>query len=409
MRVERRPPNTGSVIRLALLTARYTDRLSYYDDWYDAFAGDPRFRVATVDLARAGATRRAQCALDGADVAVLLHAATADTMRYANAARRALQARAVPLLAFVGNELNLPTAPLADKLAFLKAVEPQWIATQLPLTAGQWLYRDCNRSQVIALPHALNPERFHPMVPAHQRPIDIGTRSARYNLFLGDDDRNRIVELFRRVRLDFPLRVDVGADRFDRDGWAAFLNRCKATVATEAGTSYLQRDDAIVREVQRFLRERFPGTLEIPASSPLRRAYHRLPAPVRHSIRSALGAKVVDEAGLHIEELRDEIQRRFFRSAVGEHIDGKCISSRHFDAIGTRTLQIMFPGHFNGILEADVHYLALDSDFGNLDDVLARLRDADLRDRMTRETHEYVLDNHTYRHRVDTAAAMLAT
>jgi hypothetical protein len=79
---------------------------------------------------------------------------------------------------------------------------------------------------------------------------------------------------------------------------------------------------------------------------------------------------------------------------------GKCASSRHFDAIGTETCQILFPGRYNDLLVADEHYLALAPDFSNIDDVLGRFRDESYRVQMVRRTREWALEQHTHRHRV---------
>ena len=82
-------------------------------------------------------------------------------------------------------------------------------------------------------------------------------------------------------------------------------------------------------------------------------------------------------------------------------ISGKVISSRHYDAIGTKTRQIMFPGRFNDILRADEHYISLGRDFKNIDDVLGRFCDLDYRRNMVDITYEYVMDQHTHQHRID--------
>jgi len=81
-------------------------------------------------------------------------------------------------------------------------------------------------------------------------------------------------------------------------------------------------------------------------------------------------------------------------------VSGKAVSSRHFEALGTKTAQIMFPGRFNEILRAGEHYLALDRNFRNLDEVCAAVRDVGLLGRMTDAASEFALAGHTYAHRV---------
>ncbi len=87
-------------------------------------------------------------------------------------------------------------------------------------------------------------------------------------------------------------------------------------------------------------------------------------------------------------------------------VSGKVVSSRHFEALGTKTVQIMFPGRFNDILRAGEHYLALERDFGNLGDVCAAVRDERLLTRLSDSAYEYARAAHTYAHRVRTVVSV---
>jgi spore maturation protein CgeB len=96
----------------------------------------------------------------------------------------------------------------------------------------------------------------------------------------------------------------------------------------------------------------------------------------------------------------DEVHSRFFADPDREYRSGKCISSRHFEAIGTETCQILLEGGYNGILEPDVHYIAVRRDLANLDEALERFGDEDYRRELVKRTREFALDGHTYDHRV---------
>lgn len=63
-------------------------------------------------------------------------------------------------------------------------------------------------------------------------------------------------------------------------------------------------------------------------------------------------------------------------------------------------MPILIAGHYNGILGADRHYIALASDLGNIDDALRRFQDDGYRQQMVDETYEYVIAEHTYAHRI---------
>lgn len=81
-------------------------------------------------------------------------------------------------------------------------------------------------------------------------------------------------------------------------------------------------------------------------------------------------------------------------------VSGKAVSSRHFEALGTKTAQIMFPGRFNDLLWPGEHYLPLERDFRNLEDVCAAVKDTERLVTMTDRAYEYALSGHTYDHRV---------
>lgn len=84
----------------------------------------------------------------------------------------------------------------------------------------------------------------------------------------------------------------------------------------------------------------------------------------------------------------------------------KAVSSRHFDAIGSRTALLMYGGEYSGCL-TPAHYVEIARDHSNLDDVLKFLDDADAVDRLTATALEHVLKHHTYAHRMRTLDGML--
>jgi hypothetical protein len=335
---------------------------------------------------------------------VLLHSTNGDTLAYLEPLLPALQSRTGTLCAFVGNEVNLPGSPVAEKISFFARSEPRFIFTQLPLEAGQWLYADCAASTVVEIPHALNPDAFRPELETRSRPIDIGARSARYTPYVGDDDRNRLFDFFTSAEITRDLVVDIDTDsRFPRAEWAAFLNRCKGTVSTEAGSWYLERDDRTVNEIRSYVadQERRSGFM-ITADSPLRKLGHRLPWNVRVGLKRIMRRGFIrHEASVNETLDAEEIINRFFEHRDRAPVYSKAVSSRHFDAIGTRTCQIMIEGRFNGVLKADEHYLALDREFKNMGSVLERFRDPAIRADITGAALEHVMVKHTYAHRVE--------
>ena len=95
-----------------------------------------------------------------------------------------------------------------------------------------------------------------------------------------------------------------------------------------------------------------------------------------------------------------ELHERFF-SDPPEHRSVKCISSRHFEAIGTKTAQILLEGGFNGILRANEHYISIRKDMSNFAEAVGRFKDDSYREAMVDRAYEYVMNEHTYRCRVE--------
>lgn len=400
-----------SSIRTLVLYADRWATLSYCDDWKRAFEASPEFAADTQNLCKPDSTKNIARHVREYDLIVLLHSTYTNSLqniRHVQPLLPALNRRSGRLLSFVDNEVNLPGDYLGDKIAFLRDARADFVATQLPLKAGRYLYADLPNTRVLPVPHALNPERFRPVIPQTDRPIDIGVRSYEYFVLMGDIERNQIIDYCAKTKFTPPLRTDImtaESGRLTPNDWAAFLNRCKATVATEAGTYYLERDDATMKRIVKYLEEKQGGgqaAYNRIRRHPLRRW---LPEPLRRGIRALLGRMPTEQTYKQMTRFSneltafDDIFNRFYKD-YPHPVSGKCISSRHFDAAGTKTLQIMFPGEYNGILKADVHYLSLAKDFSNIADVLTRFRDKSYCARMVDETYDYVLSEHTHAHRL---------
>lgn len=398
-----------SRMRVLVGYADYTDRLSYFDDWLDAFKSAKQFDAVPINIAAADAKTRLAQSLGDVDAIVLMHSTNGDTMMYLEPHIETLSNRAVPMLTFVGNEVSLPGSPIAEKLDVFARLKPEFIATQLLLEAGQYLFGGVVSKSVVAIPHAVNPDVYRPTQPADSRPLDIGVRAVRYLPYLGDDDRNRLLRWFADYGPMQGLNIEVSDQRLDRKGWANYLNQCKGTVATEAGSWFLERDDSTVNAIRSYVLARASKGFVLRNDSPLRRIGHRLPWWLKSVARRAMSSGPVRHEAMVNEQLdHDEIFQKFFAGRARPAHYGKCISSRHFDAAGTKTCQIMFRGRFNDILKADEHYLAVETDFSNVDDVLERFRDPAQRDIVADAAFDLVMERHTYAHRMQTVYDVLS-
>src|SRR5256885_2615865 len=188
------------------------------------------------------------------------------------------------------------------------------------------------------------------------RTIDIGFVGDLYDRLIGDQERTRIVQFFSEHGAACGLRCDIRGARMPRDEWAHYLNSCRGVIGAESGTYYLQRTGEPLNCAKSYLKQQ--------PTAPF-----------------------------------DAVYSRCF-SGPGPFLNGKAISSRHFEPIGTRTCQLLVEGRYNGILEADRHYIAVRRDLSNIDDAIARFKDSAYRADITDRAYEHVLSSHTYAHRV---------
>ena len=51
------------------------------------------------------------------------------------------------------------------------------------------------------------------------------------------------------------------------------------------------------------------------------------------------------------------------------------VTPRHFDAVITKTCQVLVEGHYSGVLRADEHYIPVRRDLSDVDEVLTKVQD----------------------------------
>jgi spore maturation protein CgeB len=336
-----------------VLGHRY-EMASYIDDWMEAFRGSSELETDVCNISNLFEYRQHRKAVETYPLIIVLHSATHDDMWLLHQTANWFKARHGKLLVFLGNEYNY----LPQKIGFLRDVQADYVGSQLPTEAAQWLYKD-SHTQVLSTPHALNPHLYHPQPGSyfdHLRPIDIGFIGDRYPYYIGDNERTGIIEYFQENGSKLGLNCDIRFQRLRRGDWAQFLQTCKGIIGAESGTYYLEKDDRLINKVM--------GYTKTHPSAPFEAIYDR-----------------------------------FFRD-YPHNVSGKAISSRHFEAIGAQTCQLLLEGRYNDILIADQHYIAVKKDYSNIDDAVARFKDSDYRAQMVTKTYEYVLANHTYAHRI---------
>lgn len=351
-----RPPNfLRNHPKANLLFAELRDvnaPLSYIGDWRDAFLRSPRLHVEVCNINNLVHLSKSLLAIGRYDLVVVSHAAAGDDMTILSKVSRFLHRRRGKLVVFIGNEYDI----LDEKIAFLRETEAEYVCSQLPIEAARYLYAESERTQIVEMPHALNPRSYRE-IGGIERTTDIGFVGDIYWPFVGDRERTDLIEWFEKNGAAAGLACDIRKQRVPREAWNLFLNGCKAIIGAESGTYYLNERGRLLERA---------------------RAYNLFE---------------------NREASFEEIFERFYRGHPRE-VSGKSISSRHFEPIGTKTCQLLLEGHYNGILKPNEHYIPIKRDLSDIGEAIAKFRDESFRRNIVETTYDYVMAGHTYDHRV---------
>jgi hypothetical protein len=329
---------------------------SYQIGWPDAFARDPRFASTLVNVAARGVADRLgalwRVKSGRFDVVLLLHSVFSNARLLDGRLFEAVRAVPAPKVYFIGNEYKL----MPEKMAFAQSLGIALLVSQSSSPRVHEMYRARLGCQVAGIPNTgVDPALFRPTSDPDTRPIDLGYRADDAPVYLGHNERRLIAECFRRRAPALGLRADISlnpADRFAGADWAAFLNRCRGQLGTEAGGDYFSLTDQYRHVVNPFV-----------AAHP--------------------------EAGF------DEVYNRFFRP-VTDNVPLRIISGRNVEAAATRTVQLLFEGEYDGYLQADEHYIPLRKDFGNFDDAVEKFRDPAFCRGLADNAYELAMREFTY-------------
>ncbi|HEY8581822.1 MAG TPA: hypothetical protein VIL49_02710, partial [Capillimicrobium sp.] len=184
------------------------------------------------------------------------------------------------------------------------------------------------------------------------RDIDVGYRAWHAAKWLGRHGqlKTEIARVFSERGPEHGLRVDISTDDADvlyGDDWSRFMARSKYTIGVEGGASILDQD-------------------------------------------GSLRARVYDYELDHPDASFDEVEAACFPGRDGE-LALFAVSPRHLEACVSRTCQVLVRGEYNGVLEADRHYIPLEPDFSNLDEVLETMRRDDRRHAIAEAAFEDVV------------------
>jgi len=184
------------------------------------------------------------------------------------------------------------------------------------------------------------PRRFRSLVapPHSKRPFDIVYRGRTLPPHLGRDAQMKagIGKLVAPIAARRGLLVDISSEEHDRiygDAWERFLMSSRATLACEGGASIFDFDGGIARATERFI-----------ARNP----------------------------GAEFEKIWREVLAPYEGNIVH-----RTITPKIFEAIATRTTLVLFPGRYRDILTPGRHFITLEPDGSNLDEVIDKLQKKD--------------------------------
>lgn len=173
------------------------------------------------------------------------------------------------------------------------------------------------------------------MSPTAERPYDIVYRARNLPYRIGSVGqlKHRIADIVLSHAQAHDLRCDISTRAEDAilgDRWLDFIASGKAVIGCEGGSSVIDW---------------------------------------RGEIEAQIEALLTKDRSLSFEDVSARMSKGW------DEYRFLTITPRHFEAVITKTCQILVEGEYRGILEPDKHYIPLKRDFSNLDEALEKLRD----------------------------------
>jgi hypothetical protein len=383
-------------MQIAVIEARYSYKMSYLDEWQAAWA-DVSSYTRTYNVLKASDLSALSRQISQFDLIVVLHSVTADSNEWMPLLSPLLFNRKSKLIVFVGNEYSNPWLSMEVRLKNLSDIYPDIVATQLPISAGKFLYKDV-AGDVVEVPHALPLRRTKPDL--HQvRKVDLGFRGFEYPWFLLDQERNSVIDSVRTLFESKKLVVDISkSERLSKDEWYEFLRNTKCTVSSEGGSRYVFKTDEVWKEALHFLQTKYPGKFLANDFKGIK-ILRSLPAPVKSSLRGiarVLGREQGATSALDSTDLNLVLSR--INPDDFEFVSGKAVTSRHLDSIYCGTWQILSQGSYNQILKQGQHFTLWDPT--NPEKVIAEVAEA-LENGQPDRIYDELIDNNSYSSRIN--------
>jgi hypothetical protein len=193
--------------------------------------------------------------------------------------------------------------------------------------------------------------------PISQRTLDVSYRGRACEYWLGQlaHDKQMIAEEFIKHAGGLGLMLDISLEESDRvygDAWLQLLMNSRAVLGTESGASIWDFDESIERKTKQYLKKH----------------------------------KTADFAAVYEAVLKPHDGNILYNA----------ISPRVFEAAAAKTPMIMFPGDYSGVCKPDLHYMVLEKDFSNINEVLKKLKDVDYLQALADRAYEDLIISDRY-------------
>jgi hypothetical protein len=357
-------------IQALLLHACTADNstFSYQRAWPRHFTAHPAFACTAVNVADRSVGGRARlewaCRSYRGDLVILLHSVFSNALMLPERLLAPLSRLRPPKVYFIGNEYKL----MPEKMAFCDQLGVSLLVSQSLSPEVHELYRRRLSCDVTGVPNTgLDPAMFFPEGDPDSRPIDLGYRAADAPVYLGHRERRDIAEFFAASAARYGVTVDISldpADRLEESGWAAFLNRCKGQLGSEAGGDYFDLDDRTRQMVGGYF-------------------------------------------AAHPTASFEEMAKQCF-PPPHEHVPLRILSGRHVEAAGTRTAQVLIEGRYDGIFVAGQHYIPVKRDFSDADEAMRKYKDRACRAEVAERAYALVRERMTYDRLIDRVSEVVA-
>jgi len=334
-----------------VLDAAYPNRMSYLEEWRNHWMSQPDDRNLYINIARPIALITQRSLIEAADQIVILHSCTADTNNWLKPYVRTLSRRKGSLILFVGNEYSSPTVSMDLRLKIISEIRPEILASQLPLEAAEWIYQGAAKNI------ASSPQGMPSPIKNPVKKFDFAYRGFKYPSFILGNQRNLISDAifqeFRKRGLtsDYSL-----TQRLPKVAWMELLAGSRVTAASEAGSSRVFRSD----EVWEPLRKNRDIRL-VNSDNAVVHLARFLPHELKAKIREKISTGKNVYGSLHDESKSALLLANQVMNSTLPSVDGRAISSRHFDAIAAGCWQILEEGSYNGILKPWIDYTPIDN------------------------------------------------